>query len=121
MTGPPTAPAAALCLAGSGRRLLMQGHASSDHTTLLLNCYSKLKDIDKLDAFLKRSAGDAAALHFDTEVAVKVGLREGTGHAGRMRSASVPALDGGRDTMLACQAMGVWHGLGQRQHAWQAA
>ena len=50
----------------------VQSQATSDHTTLLLNCYSKLKDIDKLDAFLKRSAGNAATLHFDTEVAVKV-------------------------------------------------
>lgn len=54
--------------------LVLQGHATSDHTTLLLNCYSKLKAIDKLESFLKRSAGDAATLHFDAEVAVKVGL-----------------------------------------------
>ncbi len=31
----------------------MQGHASSDHTTLLLNCYTKLKDVAKLDAFIQ--------------------------------------------------------------------
>lgn len=30
-----------------------QGAASSDHTTLLLNCYTKLKDSAKLDAFIQ--------------------------------------------------------------------
>lgn len=30
-----------------------QGHASCDHTTLLLNCYTKLKDVAKLDAFIQ--------------------------------------------------------------------
>ena len=52
----------------------LQGHATSDHTTLLLNCYSKLKDIQKLEAFLRRTGatGDNATLQFDTEVAVKV-------------------------------------------------
>lgn len=32
------------------------GKANSDHTTLLLNCYTKLKDVGKLDSFL-RSVG----------------------------------------------------------------
>ena len=27
--------------------------ATSDHTTLLLNCYAKLKDVDKLEEFIK--------------------------------------------------------------------
>lgn len=56
--------------------MLLQGHATSDHTTLLLNCYSKLKDIQKLEAFLRRTGatGDNATLQFDTEVAVKVSL-----------------------------------------------
>ena len=56
---------------------MWQGHATSDHTTLLLNCYSKLKDIQKLEAFLRRSGatGDNATLQFDTEVAVKVRCR----------------------------------------------
>ncbi|KAJ0314953.1 hypothetical protein COL5a_012158 [Colletotrichum fioriniae] len=40
--------------------------ATSDHTTLLLNCYAKLKDIDKLEAFIK-SPGD---LKFDLETAI---------------------------------------------------
>jgi len=30
-----------------------QGIANADHTTLLLNCYTKLKDVDRLDAFIK--------------------------------------------------------------------
>jgi hypothetical protein len=30
----------------------LQGLANADHTTLLLNCYTKLKDVDKLDAFI---------------------------------------------------------------------
>ena len=57
-----------------------QGRAGADHTTLLLNCYTKLKDVAKLDEFLRGSTatsadgsnGDAAALPFDTETAVKV-------------------------------------------------
>lgn len=30
------------------------GLAGADHTTLLLNCYTKLKDVAKLDAFIHR-------------------------------------------------------------------
>lgn len=40
--------------------------ANSDHTTLLLNCYAKLKDIKKLEKFI-RSPGD---LKFDLDTAV---------------------------------------------------
>ena len=29
-----------------------QGEANADHTTLLLNCYTKLKAIDELDKFV---------------------------------------------------------------------
>ena len=39
-----------------------QGHASSDHTTLLLNCYTKLKDVHKLDAFIQ-VRGCALGMH----------------------------------------------------------
>ena len=39
----------------------LQGHATSDHTTLLLNCYTKLKDVEKLDAFIQVSGG--ACMH----------------------------------------------------------
>lgn len=54
--------------------MLLQGKASADHTTLLLNCYTKLKDVDKLDQFLKGSSatGTSPSLNFDVETAVKV-------------------------------------------------
>ena len=53
---------------------VLQGRASADHTTLLLNCYTKLKAVDKLDAFLKGSgaADGTGPLKFDVETAVKV-------------------------------------------------
>lgn len=55
-------------------RRTMQGRASADHTTLLLNCYTKLKDVGKLDDFLRGSgaAGSSPSLNFDVETAVKV-------------------------------------------------
>lgn len=40
--------------------------ATADHTTLLLNCYAKLKDTEKLDAFI-RTPGTAK---FDIETAI---------------------------------------------------
>jgi vacuolar protein sorting-associated protein 11 len=40
--------------------------ATADHTTLLLNCYAKLKDIKKLDDFIK-SPGE---LKFDLDTAI---------------------------------------------------
>ncbi|KAG6033437.1 hypothetical protein E4U41_006913 [Claviceps citrina] len=40
--------------------------ATADHTTLLLNCYAKLKDIDKLEKFIN-SPGD---LTFDLDTAI---------------------------------------------------
>jgi hypothetical protein len=42
--------------------------ATVDHTTLLLNCYAKLKDIDKLEKFIK-SPGD---LKFDLDTAISM-------------------------------------------------
>lgn len=42
--------------------------ATSDHTTLLLNCYAKLKDIGKLEKFIK-SPGD---LKFDLDTAISM-------------------------------------------------
>ena len=52
------------------------GLANADHTTLLLNCYTKLKDVAKLDAFIM-SADRDTALPFDVETAIRV-----TRHAG---------------------------------------
>lgn len=42
--------------------------ATADHTTLLLNCYAKLKDVEKLEKFIK-SPGD---LKFDLETAISM-------------------------------------------------
>lgn len=40
--------------------------ATSDHTTLLLNCYAKLKDVEKLEAFIKQPG----ELKFDLDTAI---------------------------------------------------
>ncbi|CAG8621448.1 33609_t:CDS:10, partial [Racocetra persica] len=45
------------------------GFANADHTTLLLNCYTKLKDVARLDQFIKT---DNDELKFDVETAIKV-------------------------------------------------
>eukprot|EP01133_Synstelium_polycarpum_P001183 gene1183-1361_t len=42
--------------------------ANEDHTTLLLNCYTKLKDVQKLDQFIKTDS----EMNFDVETAIKV-------------------------------------------------
>ena len=42
-------------------RLHSAGVASSDHTTLLLNCFTKLKDEEKLDEFLSSDGAGGAA------------------------------------------------------------
>ena len=46
-----------------------QGQANEDHTTLLLNCYTKLKDKSKLDEFIFK---DREKIDFDVAVAIKV-------------------------------------------------
>ncbi|GAB4818399.1 hypothetical protein N2152v2_005445 [Parachlorella kessleri] len=78
-------------------QLHSRGQASSDHTTLLLSCYTKAKDVEKLDRFIQQgdmaaaaaaaaaaegegaSGGKPAQLPFDVETAIKV-LR-GAGYA----------------------------------------
>jgi hypothetical protein len=35
------------------QKLHEAGLANANHTTLLLNCYTKLKDVDKLNKFIK--------------------------------------------------------------------
>ena len=40
--------------------------ATSDHTTLLLNCYAKLKDVEKLENFIKQPG----ELRFDLDTAI---------------------------------------------------
>ncbi|KAF6763702.1 vacuolar membrane protein [Ephemerocybe angulata] len=52
------------------------GVANSDHTTLLLNTYTKLKDVNRLDSFIKteskRDSGDPDELPFDLDTAIRV-------------------------------------------------
>ncbi|CAK9315518.1 unnamed protein product [Citrullus colocynthis] len=48
-----------------------KGLASKDHTTLLLNCYTKLKDVEKLNVFIKNEDG-AGEHKFDVETAIRV-------------------------------------------------
>ena len=55
------------------------GLANSDHTTLLLNTYTKLKDVSRLDSFIKTesrksSDGDPSKDEppFDLETAIRV-------------------------------------------------
>ena len=47
-----------------------KGKANADHTTLLINCYTKLKDVDKLDDFVKTA--DSHAYRFDVATAIQV-------------------------------------------------
>lgn len=46
-----------------------QGHATEDHTTLLLNCYTKLDKTDKLKEFIMTKDRE---VDFDVEIAIKV-------------------------------------------------
>ncbi|KAE8676320.1 Vacuolar protein-sorting-associated protein 11-like protein [Hibiscus syriacus] len=48
-----------------------KGFASKDHTTLLLNCYTKLKDVEKLNVFIKSEDG-VGEHKFDVETAIRV-------------------------------------------------
>ncbi|XP_047307457.1 vacuolar protein-sorting-associated protein 11 homolog [Impatiens glandulifera] len=49
-------------------KLHEKGLATKDHTTLLLNCYTKLKDVEKLDMFVKSEDEHK----FDVETAIRV-------------------------------------------------
>nr|XP_054754971.1 vacuolar protein sorting-associated protein 11 homolog isoform X1 [Lytechinus pictus] len=51
------------------QELHKQSIANEDHTTLLLNCYTKLKDTNKLDEFIMTKDKD---VDFDVETAMKV-------------------------------------------------
>ena len=72
-------------LTGYLQALHERGLANADHTTLLLNCFTKLHDTAALDAFLRapttRTDTDAAptrdALPFDVRVAIAVCRRGG--------------------------------------------
>lgn len=52
-------------------KLHEKGLASKDHTTLLLNCYTKLKDVEKLNVFIKSEDG-VGEHKFDVETAIRV-------------------------------------------------
>ncbi|XAR68173.1 hypothetical protein NMG60_11003211 [Bertholletia excelsa] len=52
-------------------KLHEKGLASKDHTTLLLNCYTKLKDVEKLNIFIKNDDG-VGEHKFDVETAIRV-------------------------------------------------
>ncbi|URD94949.1 vacuolar protein sorting-associated protein 11 [Musa troglodytarum] len=52
-------------------KLHERGFASKDHTTLLLNCYTKLKDVEKLNKFIKDEDGRGEH-KFDVETAIRV-------------------------------------------------
>ncbi|KAJ3287175.1 Vacuolar protein sorting-associated protein 11 [Borealophlyctis nickersoniae] len=54
-----------------------RGLAKADHTTLLLNCYTKLKDEKRLDTFVK--GADDSKTSFDVETAIRV-CRQGGYH-----------------------------------------
>ncbi|KAH7108049.1 hypothetical protein BKA62DRAFT_648793 [Auriculariales sp. MPI-PUGE-AT-0066] len=59
------------------QELHARGLANSDHTTLLLNTYTKLKDVSRLDAFIKAEShrgdsNDQDELPFDLETAIRV-------------------------------------------------
>lgn len=51
------------------QELHKKGLATEDHTTLLLNCYTKLKDIQKLDEFIMTKDRE---IDFDVDTAIKV-------------------------------------------------
>ncbi|KAF3650533.1 Vacuolar protein-sorting-associated protein 11 -like protein [Capsicum annuum] len=52
-------------------KLHEKGLASKDHTTLLLNCYTKLKAVEKLNEFIKSEDG-VGEQKFDVETAIRV-------------------------------------------------
>ncbi|RWS28783.1 vacuolar protein sorting-associated protein 11-like protein [Leptotrombidium deliense] len=53
--------------------LHLKGLANEDHTTLLLNCYTKLKDPSKLNAFIRGGGYSSDSKpKFDVETAIKV-------------------------------------------------
>ncbi|KAF9191262.1 hypothetical protein BGZ49_003569 [Haplosporangium sp. Z 27] len=59
------------------QELHSSGLANADHTTLLLNCYTKLKDVKRLDEFIKaslfhNSQSTDSDLTFDLETAIQV-------------------------------------------------
>lgn len=58
------------CLTDYLQQLHKLGHATADHTTLLLNCFTRLDQTDNLREFLSNDANPD--LMFDLDVAIKV-------------------------------------------------
>ncbi|KAM7503746.1 hypothetical protein LguiB_002650 [Lonicera macranthoides] len=52
-------------------KLHEKGLGSKDHTTLLLNCYTKSKEVEKLNVFIKQEEG-VTEHKFDVETAIRV-------------------------------------------------
>ncbi|RKP10178.1 hypothetical protein THASP1DRAFT_13206, partial [Thamnocephalis sphaerospora] len=51
------------------QELHKRGYATADHTTLLINCYTKLNDAEKLAEFIK---SESDAVKFDVDTAIRV-------------------------------------------------
>lgn len=56
-----------------------QGHATADHTTLLLNCFTRLDRTDQLKEFLRND--ENPDIIFDLDVAIKVCRNASVEHA----------------------------------------
>ena len=79
-----------------------KGLASADHTTLLLNCYTKLKDVEKLDAFIHGTAASSRATTATIATAAE-GLLGGR----RGGEATFPAPGNGADDALGSKGVEV--------------
>ena len=78
-------------------QLHSSGLASADHTTLLLNCYTKLKDVAKLDAFIARdrdqgSTSTSASASLGTGVTLGSSSGGGCGKGGRAGGGGGPGV-----------------------------
>lgn len=67
------------CLTTYLEALHRSGHASADHTTLLLNCFTRLDRVDEAKHFLQNE--DEPALKYDVDIAIKVCRAASVEHA----------------------------------------
>ena len=81
-----------------------KGLASADHTTLLLNCYTKLKDVEKLDAFIHGTASSSRATAATIATAAG-GLLGGRG--GKAPGGIGGGVEGGTDDALGSKGVEV--------------
>eukprot|EP00775_Hariotina_reticulata_P008195 gene8195-8386_t len=90
------------------------GMAGADHTTLLLNCYTKLKDVAKLDAFIHRDASSGASLGSSGTAAGMAGLSAAASAMRRQGSSlDQPAFKVLRSAGYAAHALSVAERAGQ--------